>query len=180
VDALLDNGAHAGKAGAVSGCTALHAAAAAGHTEVCLRLLAKGASVGALSAAGKRTALHLACARGHVATATALVEVGGADPYLCESHGGGESTMGLLRRMGSPEALGLLAVLDGLCGARMVVEGTSAADKTRDAPGPEAEPDEAVDDELRYEEGIESDDEGDRSGDDGSDDGEDDDESGEE
>merc|ERR1719473_1020793 len=185
-DALLANGARADTLGAVSGCTALHAAAAAGHTAVCLRLIERGAPVGALSAAGKRTALHLACARGHVATARALVEVGGADPYLCASSGGGESLMGLLRRMGTAPALGLLAELDRLCGARSMVAAEGATAESGNAAARavvspkehkkskahggaasspvEAEADELADDEHRYEEGFESDDEGDGGG----------------
>jgi len=118
VDALLAAGAKPRKCGSVSGCSALHAAAAGGHSAVCERLLAAGANVGALSNATRRSALHLACLKVHEDTAALLVSAGGADPYQCVA--GGESAMALLRRLGTPEALRLLATLDVLCGTSSV------------------------------------------------------------
>jgi len=130
VKKLLAAGANPSEAGAISGCAPLHAAASRGHTAVCKELLCAGAEVAMLSNTAKRTALHLACLHGHTETARFLVSVGGADPYQCGQ--GGESVMALLRRLGTSEALGLLAALDELCGTSDKVDATSTVAATSD------------------------------------------------
>ena len=123
LEALLAAGARPSVAGALSNMTPLHTAAARGHADVCKLLLGAGCAVGVLTAGGRRSALDLACARGHALAARVLVEVGDADPYAC-GVGGSESAMALLRRLGTPAALALLAEFDVLCTHR-TTDGTA-------------------------------------------------------
>ena len=113
-------------------------------------LLDAGVSVHTLSRATQHSALQMACAHGHAATAKLLVTKGRADPYT--SAPGGESAITLLRRIGSSDALALLASLDELCGAMR------ADDTAREAFNETLDENEEEEEEPEYE--SDEDDEG--------------------
>jgi len=127
VASLLEAGARPSARGSISGCTPLHAAAARGHVSICRQLLSAGAKTSIPSSCSKRTALDLACLAGHGEVARLLVKAGGADPYV--NAASGETTMALLRRLGSPKSLELFHELDALCSSRSFVDSGEDAEQ---------------------------------------------------
>jgi ankyrin repeat protein len=111
VSALLGAGARASRVGSSSGCSALHAAAAADQPKICRLLLEAGAQLHTASASKKHTALHVACVKGHEAVARVLVEAG-ADPY--DRSEAAESPVELLRAHETEQSKALLVALEEL------------------------------------------------------------------
>jgi len=111
VQALLGAGARASRVGGASGCSALHAAAAADRADLCTALISAGASVHASSSGKRHMPLHIACIKGHDAVARALVEAG-ADPY--DRGEAAASPIELLRAHETEQAKVLLKALEAL------------------------------------------------------------------
>jgi len=167
VEQLLGSGARAARVGVVSGCSALHAAAAADQADICRMLVSARARVDAASAGKWYTPLHMACIKGLESVALALVEMG-ADPY--DAADGVESPMALLRGKKTEQSRALWVMLDGMSqkaietdegtplqdGEKKVVE-DGAGDSVVEFPDG-AEPDGAMDDDEEEDDEQEQDD----------------------